>query len=95
MYVMLSLILVFTVIYVQVENHESELDELHKEHEEKYRETRIRLETDIQTLEQELENVKATCLLNSEKLDYNYQLLKKREEEKIYVKSHQKRKLNK
>ncbi|KAL0274630.1 UNVERIFIED_CONTAM: hypothetical protein PYX00_002719 [Menopon gallinae] len=78
-----------------VENHEAELDELHKYHEEKYRETRIRLESDIQTLEQELEKVKAMCLLNSEKLDYNYQVLKKREEENIYIKNHQKRKLNK
>lgn len=79
----------------KVDNHEEELQKVHRDHEEKYRETRIRLETDIQMLEQELEQVKALCLLNSEKLDYNYQVLKKREEENVYIKNHQKRRLNK
>ncbi|KAK6629830.1 hypothetical protein RUM43_003650 [Polyplax serrata] len=78
-----------------VDTFHSELYELHREHQEKYRETRIHLENDIQILEQELEQVKALCLLNSEKLDYNYQVLKKREEENIYIKNHQKRRLNK
>lgn len=78
-----------------MDDHEEELIKVHRDHEERFRETRIRLETDIQSLEQELEQVKALCLLNSEKLDYNYQVLKKREEENVYIKNHQKRRLNK
>ena len=68
---------------------------LHRDHQERYRETKITLEYDVQALEQELENIKALCLLNSEKLDYNFQVLKKREEENVYIKHHQKRRLNK
>lgn len=79
----------------QIDQFHEEMYRLHVNHEEEYRETRISLETDIQMLEQELEQIKALCLLNSEKLDYNYQVLKKREEENVYIKNHQKRRLNK
>lgn len=43
-------------------------------HQEQYRTTKIQLENDIKLLQQEYETVKATCLMNSEKLDYNYQV---------------------
>lgn len=68
---------------------------LRYEHEELYRATKIRLENDIEALQQELERIKALCMLNSEKLDYNYQILKKREDENIIIKSQQKRRINK
>ncbi|XP_071451560.1 dynein regulatory complex protein 1 isoform X2 [Hetaerina americana] len=62
---------------------------------EKYRQVKIALETDIQVLQQEVQQIKAVCLLNSEKLDYNYQVLKKRDEESTILKSQQKRKITK
>lgn len=42
-----------------------------------------------------MESIKALTLLNNEKLDYNYQILKKREDENIKIKSQQKRRINK
>lgn len=64
-------------------------------HAEKYRETKIQLENDVDNLEEELEYIKAVSLLNSEKLDYNYQILAKREDENLIIKSQQKRRINK
>lgn len=64
-------------------------------HAEKYRATKIQLENDVDNLEQELEYIKAVSLLNSEKLDYNYQILAKREDENLIIKSQQKRRINK
>ncbi|CAG2056047.1 unnamed protein product [Timema podura] len=74
---------------------EQEMYKIHKENEEHYRAKKVQLETDLQVLQQELEQVKALCLLNMEKLDYNYQVLKKRDEENIIMKSQQKRRINK
>jgi dynein regulatory complex protein 1 len=48
----------------------------------------------FQVLQQELELVKMQCLMNSEKLIYNYQVLKKREEENLIVQAQQKRSIN-
>lgn len=50
------------------------MDELLSEHREKYRITKIKLETEIQTLQNEFQDLKANCLINSEKIDYNYQV---------------------
>jgi len=82
-------------IKFQLAENVEKLSEVHVKHGEAFRETKIRLETDLQTLEQELEQIKAVCLINSEKLDYNYQVLKKREDENIKVKNNQKKTLNK
>lgn len=70
-----------------------EIEDLQLEHEELTRATRIRLEIDNQALEIELQKTKANILLNSEKLDYNYQVLRKREDENIIIRSQQKRRL--
>ena len=35
---------------------------------------RSTLEQDVELLQQQLEQLKAVCLLNTEKLDYNYQV---------------------
>ena len=45
---------------------------------EDYNKLKIKLETDIQTLEQQLEAMRATYLLNTEKLEYNYRVLTER-----------------
>lgn len=63
--------------------------------EELYRETKIALENENQVLQQEYEHMKAVCLLNGEKLDYNYQILKRREDENLIIRSQQKKLINK
>lgn len=45
------------------------------DHHEKYREAKIELETLIQELQQELEKLKATCIINAEKIGYTYQVM--------------------
>ncbi|XP_053959751.1 dynein regulatory complex protein 1 homolog [Anastrepha ludens] len=57
--------------------------------------TRIRLEKEAEMLEWELRKVRNTVLMNSEKLDYNYQVLQKRNEENIVISNQQKRRLAK
>ncbi|XP_041982173.1 dynein regulatory complex protein 1 isoform X2 [Aricia agestis] len=81
--------------YEKLEEHKQEMEVIMWEHHAKYREAKIELETLIQELQKELEKLKATCLINTEKIGYNYQVLKKREEENVFVRSQQKRKLNK
>ena len=54
-----------------------------------------RLETDIQTLEQHLESMRAAYQLNQEKLDYNYRVLLERDAENVATVTQQKRKVSK
>lgn len=81
--------------FEQLEKFQNEMDKLRWNFHEKYREYKIKLENDAENMQLELENIKALALLNSEKLDYNYQILKKREDENIIIKSQQKRRINK
>uniref|UniRef100_A0A2A4JWG6 Dynein regulatory complex protein 1 n=1 Tax=Heliothis virescens TaxID=7102 RepID=A0A2A4JWG6_HELVI len=81
--------------FLQLEEHKREMETIMWDHHEKYREAKIELESLIQELQQELEKLKATCIINTEKIGYTYQVLKKREEENVFVRSQQKRKLNK
>ena len=75
--------------------YELEMERVMTEHDEEYRATKIELERECQSLQQQVERTKALCLLNAEKLSYNYSVLKSREEENAVVKSQQKRKINK
>ncbi|KDR12480.1 dynein regulatory complex protein 1 isoform X2 [Zootermopsis nevadensis] len=77
-----------------VDEYEDEIYKVAVEHHEKLREVKIKLESDIQVLQQELELVKGQCLMNSEKLVYNFQVLKRREEENLIVRAKQKRRIN-
>ncbi|GBP16733.1 Dynein regulatory complex protein 1 [Eumeta japonica] len=79
----------------QLEAFKEEMDTIMWDHYDKYREAKIELESLINDLQKELEKLKSTCLINGEKIAYNYQILKKREEENVFVRSQQKRKLNK
>ncbi|XP_047032350.1 dynein regulatory complex protein 1 [Helicoverpa zea] len=81
--------------FLQLDEHKREMETIMWDHHEKYREAKIELESLIQELQQELEKLKATCIINTEKIGYTYQVLKKREEENVFVRSQQKRKLNK
>ncbi|KAG5459892.1 MAG: hypothetical protein BJ554DRAFT_8132 [Olpidium bornovanus] len=60
---------------------------------EEYNLVKIKLETDVQVLEQQLQQMRATYQLNTEKLDYNFQVLKKRDEENTITMNQQKRKI--
>lgn len=73
----------------------NEIKRIQLEHEELIRATKIRLENDNQALEIEVQKLKRNIMLNSEKLDYNFQVLKKREDENVMVRNQQKRRLAK
>ena len=81
--------------FKRVEKNESELNALRVKDAEEYNEIKIKLETDVQILEQQLQQMKATYQLNQEKLEYNYQVLQKRDEENAKTKAQQKRKITK
>ncbi|EGI68113.1 UPF0407 protein [Acromyrmex echinatior] len=78
-----------------MQEYEKEMKKVMIEHQEEFRAQKISFELEIQKLEQEVENMKALCFMNIEKLDYNYAVLKRREDENAIVKNQQKRRLNK
>ncbi|XP_052042176.1 dynein regulatory complex protein 1 [Apodemus sylvaticus] len=78
----------------KVEDYEKQLNKQRVWDCEEYNTIKIKLEQDVQILEQQLQQMKATYQLNQEKLEYNFQVLKKRDEESTVIKSQQKRKLN-
>uniref|UniRef100_A0A452RPG3 Dynein regulatory complex protein 1 n=1 Tax=Ursus americanus TaxID=9643 RepID=A0A452RPG3_URSAM len=78
----------------KVEGYEKQLNKQRIWDWEDYNMIKIRLEQDVQVLEQQLQQMKATYQLNQEKLEYNCQVLKKRDEESTVIKSQQKRKIN-
>ena len=81
--------------FKRVERNENELHSLRVKDAEEYNEMKVKLETDVQILEQQLQQMKATYQLNQEKLAYNYQVLQKRDEENAKTKAQQKRKITK
>lgn len=81
--------------FKRVEKNENELHSLRVKDAEEYNEMKVKLETDVQILEQQLQQMKATYQLNQEKLAYNYQVLQKRDEENAKTKAQQKRKITK
>ncbi|XP_017401025.1 dynein regulatory complex protein 1 isoform X1 [Cebus imitator] len=78
----------------KVEDYEKQLNKQRIWDCEEYNMIKIKLEQDVQILEQQLQQRKAVYLLNQEKLEYNLQVLKKRDEESMVIKSQQKRKIN-
>lgn len=81
--------------FKRVERNENELHSLRVKDAEEYNEMKVKLETDVQILEQQLQQMKATYQLNQEKLAYNHQVLLKRDEENAKTKAQQKRKITK
>ncbi|XP_066533462.1 dynein regulatory complex protein 1 isoform X2 [Hoplias malabaricus] len=77
----------------QVEEYEVLLQRLRVEDTVEYNMIKFKMETDVQTLQQQLQQMKATNHLNQEKLEYTYQVLKKCDEENTITKSQQKRKI--
>lgn len=78
----------------RIEDYIKQLEQLRISDSEEYNLVKIKLETDVQVLEQQLQQMRVTYLLNQEKLEYNYQVLKKREEENGTILGAQKRKIN-
>ncbi|KAJ3323365.1 hypothetical protein HDV06_001885 [Boothiomyces sp. JEL0866] len=78
----------------RIEDYVKQLELLRVNDSEEYNLVKIKLETDVQVLEQQLQQMRATYQLNTEKLEYNYQVLKKREEENGTILGAQKRKIN-
>ena len=60
---------------------------------EEYTNLKIKLESEIQKLEQQLEVMRATYQLNTEKLEYNFRVLSERDVENSNTINQQKRKL--
>lgn len=75
--------------------YEMEMRRVMIEHQEDYRAQKIELETECQNLQQEVERMKAVCMMNVEKLNYSYAVLKCREDENTIIKNQQKRRINK
>ncbi|XP_017853464.1 dynein regulatory complex protein 1 homolog [Drosophila busckii] len=61
--------------------------------EELTKQTRVRLEKECERLELELRRTRDNVLMNSEKLDYNYQVLQRRNDENSIITNQQKRRV--
>lgn len=72
-----------------------ELRKICVKQEEITRATKIRMEKDAEQLEVELRKTRYNILMNSEKIDYNYQVLQKRNEENVILNNQQKRRVAK
>ncbi|XP_043076501.1 dynein regulatory complex protein 1 isoform X2 [Puntigrus tetrazona] len=76
-----------------LEEHEDLLQKLRVQKAEEFNIDKIKMDTEVQNLRKKLQEVKFNCHLNEEKLDYKYEVLKKREEENAILKSQLKRKI--
>ena len=77
----------------RIDENEGQLQHLRVQNAEQFNAVKIKLETDIQVLQQQLQQMKATFQLNAEKLEYNFHVLKKRDEENTVTTSQQKRRI--
>ncbi|NWS44661.1 DRC1 protein, partial [Probosciger aterrimus] len=78
----------------KVEEFEKQLSQLRVQDEEEYNNMKMQLENDVENLERQLQQMKAVYRLNQEKLEFNLQVLRKRDEENTIIRAKQKRKLN-
>ena len=58
----------------RIDENEAQLQHLRRRNMEDFNKIKIKLETDIQVLQQQIQQMKATFLLNAEKLEYNFQV---------------------
>ncbi|KAG7460801.1 hypothetical protein MATL_G00202740 [Megalops atlanticus] len=77
----------------KVEENEMMLERLRQEDAEECNAIKTKLDTEVKVLQQQVQQMKATYQLNQEKLEYNLQVLKKRDEENTITKTTQKRKI--
>ncbi|XP_015599307.1 dynein regulatory complex protein 1 isoform X2 [Cephus cinctus] len=78
-----------------MQEYEKEMKRVVIEHQEETRAQKIWLETQYEKLQQDVEHIKFLCMMNIEKLDYSYAVLKRREDENTIIKGQQKRRINK
>eukprot|EP00040_Diaphanoeca_grandis_P003714 m.25648 g.25648 ORF g.25648 m.25648 type:complete len:656 (-) comp15112_c0_seq1:195-2162(-) len=76
-----------------LEEHESRMEHARETGHEDYMTIKAKLEDDIALLEQQLEKTRAIYQLNTEKLDYNFEVLKKRKKENMDSKTQLSKKL--
>lgn len=76
-------------------NSQHRLQKTYFEENSGFTQAKLKLENNLSQLQETLENVKATVLLNTEKLDYNFRVLSEREEENARILNAQKRRLTK
>jgi len=79
---------------IRIEHNQEQLQRNRLKDSEAYTEKKITLETEIQKLEQQLEVMRATYQLNTEKLEYNFRVLSERDIENSNTINQQKRKLS-
>ncbi|MCO5600265.1 hypothetical protein L7F22_054375 [Adiantum nelumboides] len=79
----------------RIDDYAKSLENIRTQDNEDYNLLKIRLETDVQILEQHLESMAAAYQLNTEKLDYNYSVLVERDHDNYITAGQQKRKLTK
>uniref|UniRef100_UPI00358F76F0 dynein regulatory complex protein 1-like isoform X2 n=1 Tax=Myxine glutinosa TaxID=7769 RepID=UPI00358F76F0 len=79
---------------MRVEEHQQAMNELRYEEFEGLAEVRTRLLTNIQELEEQIQQMQVTFQMNQDKLDYNLHILRKQDQEDNAIFSQQKRKRN-
>ena len=78
----------------RVEDQQNRLENIRLHDAEDYTNMKVKLETEIQKLDQQLEEMRATYQLNTEKLEYNFRVLTERDQENNSTITQQKRKIN-
>ncbi len=73
--------------------YQQELDAMQAKDAEQYNKLKIKLETDVQVLEQQLELMRSTYTLNIEKLEYNFRVLSEKDTENEIAEGQQKEKI--
>lgn len=76
-----------------MEEYADLLQKLRVQTAEEYNIDKIRMDTEVQKLRMKVQQTKFNCHMNEEKLDYKYEVLKKKEEENAIIKSQLKRKI--
>jgi len=73
--------------------YQEELDSMQAKDAEQYNKLKVKLETDVQVLEQQLELMRSTYTLNIEKLEYNFRVLSEKDTENEIAEGQQKEKI--
>lgn len=77
----------------RAEEHAKDLEQLKTQDSEDYNIVKINLQTEVQSLQQQLREMKATYLLNTQKLMYNYRVLTTRDDENTTLLAQHKKKI--
>lgn len=81
------------LVRVREQFYSEQIQVLQDSQDELTKQTRVRLEKECMRLELELRQTRDNVLMNSEKLDYNYQVLQRRNDENTVITNQQKRRV--